>query len=157
LWPQTFNVICGLRPDWFILENVRGLLTAEKGEIFGRILSDLASIGYNAEWEVLPARAFGAPHKRDRIFVVAYPVSKGLQRPFFEGGICSVEKQASTEFGNRSIACGSWWFKNIPNIRMGDGVPLRLARHRVKSYGNAVCPPVIEFLANRILEVMERL
>jgi len=157
LWPQTFNIIRGLKPDWFILENVRGLLTAEKGEIFGRILSDLASIGYDAEWEVLPARAFGAPHKRDRIFVVAYPIGKGLQRPFFEGGICSIEEQTSTEFGNRSIACGSWWLENISNIRMGDGISLRLARSRVKSYGNTVCPPVIEFLAKRILEIMERL
>jgi DNA (cytosine-5)-methyltransferase 1 len=153
LWPETFNIVRGVRPSWFILENVRGLLTTEKGQIFSKILSDLASIGYNAEWEVLSARAFGAPHKRDRIFIVAYPIGKGLQRPFFEGGVCSLQEQTPTEFGNRSVACGAWWSQNISNIRMGDGVPLRLARSRVKSYGNAVCPPVIEFLAKRILEM----
>jgi DNA (cytosine-5)-methyltransferase 1 len=153
LWPETFRIIRNLRPDWFVLENVRGLFTSEKGKIFGRILSDLDSIRYDAEWQVLPAKAFGAPHKRDRVFVVANPVSKRLQRPFFEEGICCLAEQTLTKFGNRDITCGSWWTENIPNIRVGNGVPLRVARHRVKAYGNSICPQVIEFLAKRILDL----
>ncbi len=153
LWPETIRIICAIRPKWVILENVRGLLTAEDGKVFSKILSGLASCGYNAEWQVLSARAFGAPHKRDRVFIVAYPERKGLQRPFFEGSICCEPSKASTEFGNRNITCGSWWLENIANIRMGDGIPLRLARHRVKAYGNAVCPQIIEFIGKRILEL----
>jgi DNA (cytosine-5)-methyltransferase 1 len=103
----------------------------------------------------LPAKAFGAPHKRDRVFIVAYPISKGLPRSFFEAGICGFSEQTSTKFGNRSIACGDWWRENISNIRMGNGIPLRVARPRVKAYGNAVCPQIIEFLAKRILELEE--
>jgi DNA (cytosine-5)-methyltransferase 1 len=40
---------------------------------FGDVLADLAEIGYDAEWQVIPAAAVGALHKRDRVFIVAYP------------------------------------------------------------------------------------
>ena len=51
---------------------------------FGDVLGDLASIGFDAEWQVIPAAAVGAPHKRDRVFIVAYASSEcgnGGQRP----------------------------------------------------------------------------
>jgi DNA (cytosine-5)-methyltransferase 1 len=54
------------------MENVRGHLSLG----FGRVLGDLAEIGYDAEWQVIPAAAVGAPHKRERVFIVAYPKSE---------------------------------------------------------------------------------
>jgi DNA (cytosine-5)-methyltransferase 1 len=69
LWPAMFNAICVLRPRYALMENVRGHLSLG----FGRVLGDLAEIGYDAEWQVIPAAAVGAPHKRDRVFIVAYP------------------------------------------------------------------------------------
>jgi DNA (cytosine-5)-methyltransferase 1 len=69
LWPAMFNAICNLRPRYALMENVRGHLSMG----FGDVLGDLASIGFNAEWQVIPAAAVGAPHKRDRVFIVAYP------------------------------------------------------------------------------------
>ena len=72
LWPAMHNAICVLRPRYALMENVRGHLSLG----FGRVLGDLAEIGYDAEWQVIPAAAVGAPHKRDRVFIVAYPASK---------------------------------------------------------------------------------
>ena len=72
LWPAMFNAICLLRPRYALMENVRGHLSMG----FGDVLADLASIGFDAEWQVIPAAAVGAPHKRDRVFIVAYPNDK---------------------------------------------------------------------------------
>ncbi len=68
LWPEFARVIGLLRPHYVLVENVPGLLT--KG--MGFILSDLSSFGYDAEWHCIPAVAFGAPHRRERVILVAY-------------------------------------------------------------------------------------
>jgi len=74
LWPAMHNAINILRPRYAIMENVRGHLSLG----FGRVLGDLAEIGYDTEWQVIPAAAVGAPHKRDRVFIVAYPNNAGV-------------------------------------------------------------------------------
>jgi DNA (cytosine-5)-methyltransferase 1 len=74
LWPAMHNAICVLRPRYALMENVRGHLSLG----FSRVLGDLAEIGYDAEWQVIPAAAVGAPHKRDRVFIVAYPNNAGV-------------------------------------------------------------------------------
>ena len=68
LWPWVRECIAELRPRYAVLENVRGHLSLG----FGTVLGDLATIGYDAEWQVIPAAAVGAPHRRDRVFIVAY-------------------------------------------------------------------------------------
>lgn len=69
LWLEYARLIGEIRPRYVIIENVRGLLS-QGIEI---VLQDLAAIGYDAEWEVLPAASLGAPHRRERVFIVAYP------------------------------------------------------------------------------------
>ena len=71
LWPAWFRLISHRRPRWIFGENVPGLLHAEGGKAWGRIVRDLASVGYVGEWTVLGARNVGAPHRRDRLWVVA--------------------------------------------------------------------------------------
>ena len=61
-----------LRPRFIVLENVPGLFTSDAGRFFGRVLGALASLGYDAEWRVLSAADVGAPHKRERVWIVAY-------------------------------------------------------------------------------------
>jgi len=68
LWPETIRVIRAVRPRFALLENVPGLLAHR---YFGRILGDLAEAGYDAEWFCIRASDFGAPHKRERLFIVA--------------------------------------------------------------------------------------
>jgi len=72
LWPEFYRAVCEARPQWVLVENVPGLLSAQDGRLFGGILRDLACGGYDAEWDLLPAAAFGAPHLRYRVFLVAH-------------------------------------------------------------------------------------
>ncbi len=76
LWPWVREAISELRPKYAIMENVRGHLTMG----FDRVLADLATIGYNAQWQIVSAASVGAPHRRDRLIFVAYPESDGEWR-----------------------------------------------------------------------------
>jgi DNA (cytosine-5)-methyltransferase 1 len=72
LWGEFARVIRVLRPRFVLVENVSALL----GRGLGEVLRDLAACGYDAEWDCLPAAAFGAPHIRDRLFLVAYATTQ---------------------------------------------------------------------------------
>jgi DNA-cytosine methyltransferase len=76
LWSEFARLIGELRPRYVLVENVSALL----GRGLGRVLGDLAALGYDAEWDCLPASAFGAPHRRDRIWIVAYPCGAGRRQ-----------------------------------------------------------------------------
>jgi DNA (cytosine-5)-methyltransferase 1 len=80
LWPHMARCLRVLRPDRVLLENVPGHLSLG----FGTVLGDLAALGYDAEWEMLPASAFSAPHLRWRLFIVAY--AQGVGNENIEGG-----------------------------------------------------------------------
>jgi DNA (cytosine-5)-methyltransferase 1 len=69
LWSEYARLIGELGPRWVVVENVPAL----KSRGLGRVLADLAALGYDAEWDCIPASAVGAPHQRDRIWLVAYP------------------------------------------------------------------------------------
>ena len=75
LWSEYARLVGELRPRYVVVENVPALL----GRGLGRVLADLAALGYDTEWDCLPASAFGAPHRRDRIWIVAYPECEGPQ------------------------------------------------------------------------------
>jgi DNA (cytosine-5)-methyltransferase 1 len=68
LWSEYARIIKEMRPRYAVIENVKGLLSNGM-EI---VLQDLSAIGYDAEWQSIPAALFGAPHLRERIFIVAY-------------------------------------------------------------------------------------
>src|SRR5206468_5533936 len=76
LWPEFARIIRAARPRWVVAENVPGLLSSDAGRFFGTVLGDLAACGYDAEWDCLPASAFGAPHRRDRVWIVAYSAER---------------------------------------------------------------------------------
>jgi DNA (cytosine-5)-methyltransferase 1 len=68
-WPATIRIIDQVRPTFAWLENVPGLISKP---YIRRIFGDLAEIGYDAEWGCLSAASVGAPHKRERLWIVAY-------------------------------------------------------------------------------------
>jgi DNA (cytosine-5)-methyltransferase 1 len=68
LWREFHRIVCELRPRYVLVENVAALL----GRGIDRVLGDLAASGYDAEWQCIPAAAVGAPHIRDRLFILAY-------------------------------------------------------------------------------------
>ncbi len=70
LWREFARVIGLVLPRFVVVENVAALLTRGMGAVLG----DLATLGYDAIWDCVPAQAVGAPHRRDRIFVVAWRI-----------------------------------------------------------------------------------
>lgn len=68
LWSEIARLVSELAPRFVIVENVSALL----GRGLGNVLGDLASLGYDAEWHCIPASAVGAPHYRDRFWMVAH-------------------------------------------------------------------------------------
>jgi DNA (cytosine-5)-methyltransferase 1 len=72
LWPEFLRCICEVQPRWVLIENVRGLLSANDGREFTEVLRGLSGAGYDAEWSLLSAKDVGAPHLRERVFIVAY-------------------------------------------------------------------------------------
>lgn len=73
LWPELFRVIADVKPRVVILENSEQIVHTHRGLVFAGILYDLFKAGYDAEWAIVPASDFGAPHIRDRIWITAYP------------------------------------------------------------------------------------
>lgn len=82
LWPEVARILRVVRPRFVLLENVVGLLTAG----FGDVLGDLAALGFDAEWGVLSAADVGAPHLRERIFIVAVADGDGGRQAELEKG-----------------------------------------------------------------------
>ena len=76
LWSEMFRVIGELRPRFAVIENVPNLVKLG----LDRVLIDLASIGYDAEWQIISARDLGAWHLRKRIWIVAYPQGDGYRQ-----------------------------------------------------------------------------
>ena len=75
LWSECARLLGDVRPRYAIFENVTNLLTGDGGDWFKRVLWDISSVGYDAEWHCIPASAIGAHHHRDRVWIVAYPNS----------------------------------------------------------------------------------
>ena len=72
LWPEMLRVIREVAPTWVVGENVAGLLSMDGGRVLGGILSDLENAGYSPEIYSIPAIGVGAPHQRERIWIVAH-------------------------------------------------------------------------------------
>ncbi len=96
MWPATIQCIRDVRPRYAFLENVPGLLNSG---YFGEILSSLAQAGFDARWVVLGADDVGAPHRRKRLWILAYPQSKHRDVGNDHPGI-GVEGEQVPESGN---------------------------------------------------------
>jgi DNA (cytosine-5)-methyltransferase 1 len=108
LWYEFARIIRAVKPRWVVVENVARLLSINNGRDFGIVLADLASSGYDAEWDVLPAAAFGAPHLRERVFIVAHAQSdkggrifKRRMAPHFRASGQDVANATGTRFPKR--------------------------------------------------------
>lgn len=79
LWPEMLRIIREFKPTWVIAENVRGLLTIEGGLVFEQVCLDLEAEGYEVQPFIIPAVAVNAPHRRDRVWIIANLASKRLE------------------------------------------------------------------------------
>lgn len=138
LWSEMFRVVCEVDAKLVYMENspmltIRGLY---------RVLSDLASVGYNARWCVLGADDVGAPHHRKRIWILAYSKRSGLQK--LSKRYNKIEKisteRASSPFASCVTAKGIYRLPDSKNIRRGERIARRV--DRIKSIGNGQVPSV---------------
>ena len=112
LWPWVRDSISALRPKYAVLENVRGHLSMGGLQVIG----ELAEIGYDAEWRVVSAAGVGAPHRRDRIIIVAYPTQLHSDGGNNNAKVSVGSKEVS-EFRNGG---GSARMANANNSKLGD-------------------------------------
>lgn len=142
LWSEFHHIVRVLRPRWVLLENVAAIL----GRGAGRVLGDLAEIGYDAEWDCIPAAAVGAPHLRDRWFAVAYAtrspsgsIGPDLSRA---GDRClSRETGERRAWGPRGGSSPSTEMAYAARDGLGQGGPRRPASG--SPYGLAVAPQIL--------------
>lgn len=146
LWFEQLRLVDELRPDYVVGENVAALC----GRGLDRILTSLAAIRYDAEWHCIPAAYLGAPQRRDRIWIVAYPSGKGLAGPVLDGDAVSFAARTQlAQFGDLVVPVGGAWSDNIPDIRMGDG--LSVEPHQLKQLGNSSVPPISQAIGEAIV------
>lgn len=171
LFFEAVRVVRQLRPRAVVLENVAALLT--RG--MDRVLGTLAEIGYDAEWHCISAASVGAPHIRDRVFVMAYSEGERLENRAGiasrsekeRGAVCRFERRcedvadADSELLNRcrvgtkqnwrrEPADGCRWEPEPAVGRVAYGVPSRV--DRLRGLGNAVVPQVAEEVGRMVLQ-----
>lgn len=120
LWSECIRLVSELRPRYAIFENVANLLSGPSerpGAWFSRILCDLAEVGYDAEWENIPASAVGAPHRRERVWIIAYSM------------------QGNRSNGTVTDEARKWFTRGYPNNPLSSGVTANDGEERVQGCG----------------------
>ena len=140
------DVVRAVRPRYVVVENVVGLVRDPVA--FGWVLGDLAELGFDAEWSVLSACSLGAPHTRERLFLVAYADA-------FDGE----SRLGLGQEGPRPVSAGhdrtSAWSNRVDRAveasradgREVDGA----ARQMVAAGGNAVVVDVAEYVGRLVM------
>ena len=174
LFFEAIRVVRELQPRVLVLENVAALLT--RG--LDRVLGTLAEIGFDAEWHCIPAASVGAPHIRDRVWVLAYSngkhggtprAGKAQKRAAIEISPASkqptllansdskgLEKRQGKDARGTRQNCGTkpirseWWSVEPAVGRVANGISSRV--DRLKGLGNAVVPQVAEYIGRQIVE-----
>lgn len=108
LWPQMLRAIREIQPGWIVGENVRGLTNWNGGLVFDEVQADLEAEGYEVLPFLLPACAVNAPHRRDRIWFVAYSTNAGAESmPRRENQVYEFGSVANAA----GVRCGGYFYK----------------------------------------------
>lgn len=146
LWAEYARIIGEVRPRYAIIENSPALVF--RG--LDRVLSDLAALGYDAEWQCLENAHFGFPHARERLYIVAHSMQKRYETEVEKHG----EAQGIFRIGLPKaphildVAQGFYSLADSDSIRADDGLPNWV--DRVGACGNAVNPAVAAHIFNCI-------
>jgi len=152
LWPEMLRIIKECKPNWIIAENVSGIVAME----LDNILDDLETEGYESESFIIPACAANAPHRRDRLWIVANSYGKrfNLWSDYWEERQISKNKiwhlaEIQSEWEKlkpeswASMSANYWLKNNAYFVRADDGIRARMDRNRIKALGNAIVPQVV--------------
>jgi DNA (cytosine-5)-methyltransferase 1 len=141
LWRDMLRAVRLVRPRYVVVENVAALLNRGMGTVLG----DLAESGFDAEWDRLSACEFGAPHTRERVFIVAY--APGERREWGRG---AGQGSALLEPEGRGQEHGRAWAPESRPRGVAYGIGHRT--HRLRLTGNAVVPAVGRWIGQRVVE-----
>lgn len=163
LWSEIARLAGELRPDVIVVENVTALL--HRG--MGIVLGDLAALGYDADWDCIRASELGAPHHRDRVWLVAHRCEIGWDwpglDPLAEDVLRARSQWTAAPFGDwRDVvdwlesadAAYLWESADAPDSRMDDGVLRGLDSPAIGACGNAVVPQIPELIGRAILAAL---
>lgn len=154
LWSEIDRLIGELRPKFVIVENVTNLLAGpsrKPGGWFGRVLGDLAERGYDAEWDCIRASDVGARHRRNRVWIIAYPNGWRQQKPWRL--INAIHKKTGS-FREADHVFNAFRRRSLPYVcRSHDGIPGGV--DELTGIGNAVVPQIPEMIGVEILLAME--
>jgi DNA (cytosine-5)-methyltransferase 1 len=183
LYSEMLRIIGECKPRYAIFENVSGLLTGEAGKWFAKFLFDLAQVGYDAEWHCIEAGYVGAPHRRDRVWIVAYHTlehdgphneikverqeSKFRESPskakvFANANVQRCEgfavlsnniKQQIESLRSSEVFRRGFNLTESPLLGANDGVSRGMDRKRIARLGNAVVPQIPEIIGRAIMEI----
>lgn len=158
LWPEMLECVALFRPRWVIAENVAGLVSWSKGMVLETICADLEKEGYEVQPFIIPACAVQAPHRRDRLWIIAHAVSEPSTR---RGNRNEKIDKKKRRVAIRSVRAQTWseeWSEVAASLcRVDDGVSRRLDRNpRLKALGNAIVPEVAAQILTIIKEIDER-
>lgn len=148
LWSHYARLIEEIRPRYVVIENVSAL----RSRGLDRVLGEIAALGYDAEWHCIPAAYVGAPHRRDRLWILADSQREGELQ---QGGSVAHERGRTCDCGREGSGQrpGCWCVE--PDVgRVAHGVPSRV--DRLKCLGNAIVPQVA-FEIFKAIEERERL
>jgi DNA (cytosine-5)-methyltransferase 1 len=161
LWSEVVRALRETDAEWFVGENVAGLFVSDDGTYFGRILGDLAALGYRVGWGCFGACDVDAPHKRERVFIVAYAYGRRRDaRQLFASSSCQQGQEIRADGHplwpaiKQLRATEDWESLASFTPRSDDGLPRRLDPCR--ALGNAVVPqqayPILKAIATSITE-----
>jgi DNA (cytosine-5)-methyltransferase 1 len=107
LWPDMFRIIEQLEPTFVIIENVKGLINIQDGMVFETVCSDLESESFEVQAFVIPAAGVGAPHRRERVWIVGYSEYNGsltteIERRNFKVNAWTQEREDKTSESERA-------------------------------------------------------
>lgn len=165
LWPEMRRVIQEFSPTWVVGENVRGLLSIDGGMVFEQVCLDLEALGYEVQPFVIPACAVNAPHRRDRVWIVArntkHDGRNGTKNRKSSNPRGDSDEEREDKFLQsprpdmaRTASINGWdenWAKVAARLcTLDDGLSDGLVRPRgwrnaaLKAAGNAIVPQVAE-------------
>jgi DNA (cytosine-5)-methyltransferase 1 len=171
LWDELCRLIGDIRPRFAIVENVSNLLAGPselRGGWFGKVLGDLAEIGFDAEWHCIHATSVGVPQRRPRAWVIAYPPRASSQpilhqntldasryRAWLDGPSTKKADTNNQDSGTCAVSVlGNIIWSSIPyRERSGNNERLSFGLDRFKTLGNAVVPQIPEIIGRAILDV----
>ena len=149
LWAEMARLVGEIRPRYVIVENTANLIAGGNGLWMGRVLGGLAALGYDAEWHVIPAAAVGAPHLRERVWIVAH--TAGVRQPE-QGQLLQSIHPAPDAYREAGRFVDAVRAGALPFLCGGhDGVPASMGADECRAYGNAVVPQIPELIGRAIL------